>query len=138
MLRDGTHTTNYFDTLILVSPDTKALAGKVPAKADSVAGIQYRLIAGAPYTMTSDEVIFAVHAERAGIRGEEREEARRAFFSRGQPCLRTSPLVRNHGWGVHSDAHGRVALVAIESPEYAAMSSSDELTKVAGMRSKRA
>lgn len=133
----GGHTTNYADTLILVSPDTKLKAAKVPASAESVAGRQYRMIADAPYGHTSDDVIFTVHADRAGIPEDERAAARAAFFSRGQACLRASPLVRSHGWGVHSDAHGRVALVAMESPHYFAMAANERLAKVEGMRSKR-
>lgn len=134
----GGHTTNYADTLILVSPDTKARAAKVPASAESVAGRQYRMIADAPYAHTSDDVIFTVHADRAGIPVDERAAARAEFFSRGQACLRASPLVRSHGWGVHSDAQGRVALMAMESAHYGAMAADARLAKVDGMRSKRA
>ncbi len=135
---DGVHTTNYADTLILVSPDTKVRAGKVPAAEDSVAGRQYAMIAGSPYAHTSDDVIFKVHADRAGIPEDERAAARADFFSRGQACLRASPLVKTHGWGVHSDAHGRVALVAMESAQYAGMAADTRLAKAEGMRSKRA
>lgn len=95
------------------------------------------MIAGAPYAHTSDDVIFTVHADRAGIPEDERAAARAEFFSRGQACLRASPLVKTHGWGVHSDGQGRVALVAVESPQYAAMASDTRLAKVEGMRSSR-
>jgi Family of unknown function (DUF6157) len=63
---------------------------------------------------------------------------RAVFFSKGQACLRASPLVKQYGWGVHHDAKGRVALIAAESPEYAALSASHRLTRVPGMRSSRA
>ena len=133
----ASHTTNYSNTLILVSPDTAASVAKVPSKADSIAGRQYRMLADAPYRHTSDDVIFAVHAERSGIAPEDRAEARRTFFSRGQACLRTSPLVRSHGWGVHADAKGRVALIAMESAAYRALAEDADVAKVNGMRSKR-
>lgn len=131
------HSTNYADTLILVSPDTRATAGRTPDKPGTVAAMQFAMISGAPYAHTSDDVIFTVHADRAGIPADERAAAREAFFSRGQACLRASPLVRSHGWGVHSDAEGRVALLAMDSPEYAAMLEVPRIDKVAGMRSAR-
>ena len=131
------HTTDYAETLILVSPDTNATEAKAPANANSVAGRQYRMMAHAPYAYTSDDVIFTVHADRHGVAPEQRAEARRQFFSRGQGCLRTSPLVRTHGWGVHSDRNCRVALVAMESGEYRALAEDGRVAKVAGMRSKR-
>ncbi len=130
-------TTNYTDMLILVSPDTRAETARIPERPGTIAVMQFEMIAGAPYRYTSDDVIFTVHAERAGIPPEQRDEARAAFFSRGQACLRTSPLVRGYGWGIHSDRQGRVTLVARESPEYAAMAASPDVAKVAGMRSKR-
>jgi len=94
------HTTNYVDTLILVSPDTKAMAARVPDKPGTVADLQYRMIAGAPHRLTSDDVIFSGYAARAGIAEPDRPRARAEFFSRGQACLRSSPLVRSHGWGI--------------------------------------
>lgn len=132
------HTTNYANTFIAVSPDTVATAGRVPEKAGSVAALQWAMIHAAPYTYTSDDVIFAVHAERKEIAEADRAAARAAFFSKGQPCLRSSPLVKTHGWGVHHDDKGRVALVGRDSAAYAAMSARQDLTIVAGMRSKRA
>lgn len=131
------HTTNYFDTLILVSPDTKAKASRVPDKPGTIADLQYRMIAGAPYRHTSDDVIFSIHAARAGIVESDRPRARAEFFSRGQACLRSSALVRSHGWGIHSDRVGRVALLAMDSSEYAAMAASAGIKNVAGMRAAR-
>ena len=132
------HTTNYFDTLILVSPDTRATAARASDKPGSIADLQYRMMAEAPYRHTSDDVIFSVHAARAGVAEPDRPHAGAEFFSRGQACLRSSPLVRSHGWGVHADADGRVALIAMESPQYAALAASPDVRKVAGMRAARA
>ena len=63
------HTTNYFDTFIEVSEDTKAMSGTIPSsKGDkkSIAQMHYELIAKHPYKYTSDDVLFRVFAERCG------------------------------------------------------------------------
>lgn len=78
----------------------------------------YRMIAEHPYRFTSDDVIFGVWADRRDIPEAERAAAREAFFAKGQACLRASDLGKRYGWGVHSDAEGRVALVGVETPEY--------------------
>ena len=132
------HTTNYHETLITVSPDTKAQAGTVPVKQGSIAQLQYALVSANPYVLTSDDVLFEVHARRNGIPDAERAEARAAFFSKGQACLRASPLVKQFGWGVHHDAEGRIALVGVESEDYRALSERADVKSVPGMRSKRA
>jgi hypothetical protein len=132
------HSTNYRETFIAVSPDSTVERAKVPDKAGSVAQLQWRMISADPYRFTSDDVLFAVHAERNGIPPAEHSAAARAsFFSRGQPCLRSSPLVKSHGWGIHHDAEGRVAVFAVESPDYAELVERDDVTVVAGMRGKR-
>jgi hypothetical protein len=76
------------------------------------------MIATAPYKHTSDDVIFTVWADRRDVPAADREAARAEFFSKGQACLRASDLGKRYGWGVHSDAEGRVALVGVGTPEY--------------------
>lgn len=131
------HSTNYRNTLILVSEDCPVSAGKAPDKAGTVVEMQYRMIAESPYALTSDDVVFGVYADRQSIPQNERGEARRAFFSKGQPCLRASPLVKSNGWGVHSDEQGRVALVAMEDPRYAALADDPSVIVLKGMRNSR-
>ena len=116
----GMHTTNYFDTFIAVAEDSSAAAASIPPPraTPSVAELTHRMIADNPYVYTSDDVIFGVWAERRGIAPSEMDAARATFFSKGQPCLRSSDLGKRYGWGVHSDAEGRVALVALGSAEY--------------------
>lgn len=132
------HTTNYHETFITVSPDTTAEAGTVPVKEGSIAQLQYALVSARPYAMTSDDLLFAVHALRNGIAEADRAEARAAFFSKGQACLRASPLVKQFGWGVHHDAEGRIALVGVESEDYRALDERADVKSIPGMRSKRA
>ena len=131
------HSTNYCATFIAVSPDSDAATGKVPGKPGSVAWLQWRMVSDHPYRFTSDDVIFAVHAERNGIAEPDRPAARAAFFAKGQPCLRSSPLVKTHGWGIHHDAQGRVALFAVDSSRYAELLDCGDPTVVVGIRSKR-
>ncbi|AKU92597.1 DUF6157 family protein [Vulgatibacter incomptus] len=120
-------TTNYVDTFIAIAPDSAADRGIAPREAEnpSIALRTYRMIRENPYRYTSDDVIFTVYADRNGIRQQDREEARRAFFSKGQACLRASDLGKRYGWGVHSDGTGCVALYGVESAEYAAFVSGE-------------
>jgi hypothetical protein len=134
------HTTNYVDTFIEVADDAPLGHGEEPpTKADpTIAQLHYELIAANPYTLTSDDVVFETYARRAGVSEEEREAARATFFAKGQPCLRSSPLGKRYGWGVHSDAEGRVALYPRESAEYARLAADPALAHTKAMRSRRA
>lgn len=126
------HSTNYIDTLITVSPDCPVAAGTVPAKPGTVAERQFTLLRAAPYAMTSDELLLALENDRKG------PVTAAAFFARPQACLRASPLVKKQGYGLHHDASGRVALVPMESPDYARLLSDPAVTKRPGMRNARA
>ena len=126
------HTTNYTHTFIAVAPDCPATVAEVPPEraTPSAARIQYEMLVDAPYEHTSDDV---VHTSQGARRGIDRE----TFFAKGQACLRASPLVKRYGWGLHHDAEGRVALVPVESSEYAAFVTDEGLAQKAGMRSSR-
>jgi hypothetical protein len=132
------HTTNYYDTLILPSPDTTATAAQTPAKPDTVAGMTYQRLADSPYAFTSDDIIFGVQADRHDIPEGERGPARMEYFSRGQACLRSSPLVKTMGWALHHNGQGRVALVDPASEAFDRLMADDNVTKRPGLRSRRA
>lgn len=132
------HTTNYRATFIAVAPDCPAEKGTVPPKPGTVAAMQYERLTAAPYTMTSDDLLFGIFADRKGIPEAKRAAARTAFFSSGQPCLRSSPLVKTYGWGVHHDGQERVAIYGVDSADYAAFCEDEAIAVVAGMRSRRA
>ncbi|OJU73629.1 MAG: hypothetical protein BGO09_05825 [Bacteroidetes bacterium 47-18] len=134
------HTTNYFNTLITVSEDCKYLQGTIPVDKPgkkTIAGYQYEQIAGHPFAYTSDDVLFDVYADRNDIPTGERKEERSRFFSKGQPCMRTSPLAKTYGWGIYSNAQGRVKLVDSASDEYRRLLQDDTVKKVPAMRSSR-
>lgn len=135
-----THSTNYVDTFIEVSEDTKVSQGTVPSsKADrkTVAEMQYELIANHPYAYTSDDVLFQIYAQRNDLAESEYEVARKQFFSKGQPCFRASPLSKSYGFGVHHDKEGKIALYGMESPEYETFLSDETIKKVRAMRSSK-
>ncbi|WP_300266647.1 DUF6157 family protein [Microbacterium sp.] len=133
------HTANYQGTFIEVSEDCPIDHGAEPPIAEnlSIAALHYRLIAERPYGRTSDDVIFETHALRKGIDPGD-AAARAEFFSKGQPCLRSSPLGKRYGWGTHHDAEGRVALVPRDSEQYAALAADPTLAHTRAMRSSRA
>jgi hypothetical protein len=79
-----------------------------------------------------------VHATRRNIDAADRAEAREAFFAKDQACLRSSPLGKRYGWGIHHDSDGRVALVPLGSPECDALAGDPAVEQRRAMRSKRA
>ena len=129
--------TNYRDTLIVPAPDCPVSVGTVPPKPDSVAGLQHAMLAGAPYGLTSDELLFAVHARRQGVSDAALDAERAAFLAVPRACLRASPLVKRYGWGLHHDANGRVALVGPETARFRALADDPAIRTGAGMRTRR-
>ncbi|MFZ1659266.1 MAG: DUF6157 family protein [Flavobacteriales bacterium] len=136
-----THTTNYLNTFIEIAEDCPVSTGEVPpTKGDqkSVANMQYEQVAKSPYKFTSDDVLFQVFTDKNALTKSEQAKARAAFFSKGQPCFRASPLTKRYGFGVHSDSKGRIALYGAETAEYAKFVKDKSVDKVKAMRSKRA
>lgn len=134
------HTTNYRNTLIEVAEDSPVLCGTTPpTKGDSrsVANIQFDLVSKHPYQYTSDDVVFQTFAVKNDLIENELETARAQFFAKGQPCLRCSPLTKRYGWGVHSNAEGKIALFGVESEEYEQLLNDPAVEKVKAMRSAR-
>jgi hypothetical protein len=117
---------SYTDAFIQVAPDCPATTGEIPAtkgEKQTVAVIQYELLSRHPYRFTQEELYFEVHVRRQGIAPAEVARRRAAIwqelFGKPQACLRTSPLPKRYGWGVHYDQAGRIAIWAVDSPEYA-------------------
>lgn len=133
--------TIYTATFIAVAEDCPAAGPEEPpvsAKGPTVASLQYELISQRPYELTSDDVLFEVYATRQGIPEGDREAARAAFFAKDQACLRSSPLGKRYGWGIHHDSDGRVALVPLGSDDYESFVGDASLKQLKAMRSKRA
>jgi hypothetical protein len=132
------HTTNYFNAFILTADDCPAVVAEVPPRkaVRTVADISYEMLSSNPYKYTSDDVLFHLYALKNGILESDFEAERERFFSKGQPCLRSSPLGKRYGWGVHFNAEGKVALFAVESDEYKKFSVDDTLKIIKAMKSK--
>jgi hypothetical protein len=137
-----THTTNYTNTFIEVAEDCPVGSAEIPPKKSeerTAAVIQFEMVYDNPYKFTSDDVVFQVFAEKNNIKNKTQLTAEREkFYSKGQPCLRSSPLTKRYGWGVHNNAEGKVAIFAVESSEYKKFSKDKSLAHTKAMRSKRA
>ncbi len=131
------YSTNHSNTLICPAEDCRAVA-KVPDKPESVAALQYELLVESPYEMTSDDVLSTVAAKRKGIDPEGIDSFRAEYFSKGQPCFRASPLTKAHGWAIHSDKDGYIALLSPNGPQFSELRQDEKVQKVNAMRSKRA
>lgn len=133
------HSTNYFNTLIEIADDCPATHGEVPPLKGrkTVANLQFEMLHGHPYQYTSDDVLFAVFAERNQIPEEDLAEQRALFFAKGQPCFRASPLTKRYGWGVHSNDAGKIALFGVETEAYQDIAANNAINKKKAMRSSR-
>jgi hypothetical protein len=134
-------TTNYYSTFIEIAEDCPVNKAEIPpqkSEEKTAAAIQFEMLSSNPYKYTSDDVLFEVYAIKNKINAKQKAAEREAFFSKGQPCFRSSPLTKRYGWGVHSDNEGRIAIFAVESPEYKKLSKDKTLSHVKAMRSKRA
>ncbi len=135
-----THTTNYENTFIAVADDTPVMEGQVPPIKENtrtVANIQFELISKNPYRFTSDDILFEVFAEKQDLTESELEEARKQFFSKGQACMRASPLTKRYGWGIHHNAEGKIALYPLGSDGYNQLCEDENLKVVKAMKSNK-
>lgn len=135
-----THTTNYQNTFIEIADDCPvSAAAQPPLKSPkTIAQLQYEMISAKSYKYTSDDLIFAAYCFKNDITESEKNDARLQFFSKGQACLRSSPLAKRYGFGIHHDADGKVAIYPVESSEYQDFINDGSVKKVKAMRSKKA
>lgn len=134
------HTTNYHNTFIEVAEDFPLTNGEIPplkGENKTIANIEFEMVSKNPYKYSSDDVLFQVFADKNDLTKSDYKNAREAFFSKGQACLRASPLTKRYGWGIHNDENGKIALYGMETPEYVKYSKDENLKVVKGMRSSR-
>jgi hypothetical protein len=131
------HSTNYFDTFIEVSEDTKVNCGTKPPAKDkkTIAEMQYKLIAENPYKYTSDDLFFLVFADKNDLDKTAYKQAREQFFAKGQPCFRASPLTKIYGFGIHSGSNEKIALYGMETEEYQKFLTDTKIRKLKAMKS---
>jgi len=134
------HTTNYSNTFIEIAEDCPVQSAEIPQQKDdekTVAVIQFETIYDNPYKFTSDDVIFKVFTIKNKLTGLRIKTERDEFFSKGQPCLRSSPLAKRYGWGIHHNSEGMVAIYAAGSDEYNRLAKDKSLVHIKAMRSKK-
>ncbi len=133
------HSTNYTNTFIQVADDCPIDNAQAPPLKGkrTIPTIQHDLIGNNPYRYTSDDVLFEVFAERNDVPETEYESERIKLFSKGQACLRSSPLAKRYGWGFHFDDKSRVALFGVESDEYQKLLDDKSLKHIKAMRSSK-
>ena len=129
---------NYYDTLIEVADDCPATEAQVPQTRggkETKAVVEYELLVKHPYTYTEEDIAFAVYALLHDIPKAGRPNERQKFLSKGHPHLRVSPLAKRYGWGIHNNADGKIALIAVESPAYKQLLDDPGTTKIKAFRS---
>ena len=135
-----TNTTNYTNTLIEIAEDSPVSVSVIPVvKNDkkTIANYQFEKLSKHPLKYTSDELLFEIFAERNDISPSELEEEKHKFFSKGQACLRTSPLAKKNGFGIFHNQDSKIKLIPVESEEYQQLLKDDSVKKVKAMKSKR-
>jgi hypothetical protein len=132
---------NYYGTLIEIADDCPAIRGQVPPARGgkkTKAVVEYELLVKHPYTYTEEDIAFEVYAVLHDIPKASWPKEREEFLSKGHPHLRVSALAKRYGWGIHNNAEGKIALVAVESPEYKRLMKDLRTAKIKAFRSKRA
>ena len=118
---------NYRNTFIAISPDCPAKTGAPPPASGAkktIARIEYEPAAKTPYTLTQEELIFRVQAEKRGITGADLKKRKKdlwdELFGKPHACLRASSLPKKYGRQIHFDENGKLALVSAGSEGSAA------------------
>ena len=99
--------------------------------------VEYELLAENPYTYTEEDIAFGVYAALHDIAKASQPAERKKFLSKGHPHLRVSALAKRYGWGIHNNAEGKIALIAVESPEYKQLLDDPQTVKIKAFRSTR-
>ncbi len=132
---------NYYNTLIEIAEDSPATKAEVPKpkggkKTKPV--IEYEMIANHPYKYTEEDIAFETYAVLHNIPKAIWPKERQTFLSKGHPHLRVSALAKRYGWGIHNNAEGKVALIAVNSLKYKKLMKDPRTTKIKAFRSESA
>ena len=132
---------NYYNTLIEIAEDSPATKAEVPKpkggkKTKPV--IEYEMIANHPYEYTEEDIAFETYAVLHNIPKAIWPKERQTFLSKGHPHLRVSALAKRYGWGIHNNAEGKVALIAVNSLKYKKLMKDPRTTKIKAFRSESA
>lgn len=140
----GMESDSYIRTFVRVSPDCPVTTSEIPLPKNGQKTahlLQYELLTSAPYTYNHESLIYAVYVIRQGLSQDvidrDGEKIWTELFSKGHPCLRASALIKRYGFGAHYNEAGKIALYAMESPEYQSLSTDKDIKQLAGMKTKR-
>ncbi|MDV6329582.1 DUF6157 family protein [Asticcacaulis sp. 201] len=128
------------NTFIRIADDSQAVMGLIPKIKDgkpSVARMHYDLLSEHPYEYDLDAFNFEIWCRRNNIPDQDRDQHRDAFFSKGHPCMRASPLTKTHGFGAHYNGSGKIAIYPVDSKAYQKLLNDPENKVEMAMRSKR-
>jgi hypothetical protein len=132
---------NYYDTLIEVADDCPVTEAQVPqtrGAKKTKAVVEYELLVERPYKYTEEDIAFETYAVLHDIPKAIWSRERKKFLSKGHPHLRVSALAKRYGWGIHNNAEGKIALIAVESRVYKQLLNDPRTTKIKAFRSRRA
>lgn len=99
--------------------------------------MQYEKLIQQPYSVTSDDLIFQLFVIKNELTESESALEREQFFSKGRPCLRTSPLTKRYGFGIHFNIRGEIAIYGLETDEYNRFIKDVSINKVKAMRNSK-
>jgi len=133
---------SYLNTFIKVADDCPVEKSQIPvAKMGQQPAhlIQYDLLVNSPYTYDHRELIYEVFIRHKEIdcRQTDPETIKKALFSKGQPCLRASALMKRYGFGAHYNEVGKIALYPVESPEYQSFLTAPSIQVIPAMRNQK-
>lgn len=129
------------NSFVRIADDSPVQQGVVPklreGQEPSVARRHYDLLIEHPYEYDIDSFNFEIWCQRNHIDEADRDSHREAFFSKGHPCMRASPLTKTHGWGAHYNRAGKIAIYPADSVAYQKLLNDPENTVEMAMRSAR-
>lgn len=134
---------NYYATFISVADDCPVEAGEEPPARGgraTAAQVHLHLARDEAGAHTQERILYRTHLNAKGLDATEHPEGSptwQAFFSKGQPCLRSSALAKRYGWGFHFDDAGRVTAVPLGSEAYERFAADPTLRQLKAMRSSR-
>jgi hypothetical protein len=74
----------------------------------TIARVSYEVLIENPYKYTEREFYYEVHVVRRNM----------SHLKHDKYNIKRLLLVKDYGWGIHRNEHGKIALVAMESPRY--------------------
>ena len=112
---------SHHEELIEVAEDCPVDHAEAPPDGDlkSVARIGYEILVENPYKFTEREFFHELHVVR-----RKRSDLKIESYK-----IKRSLIVKVHGWGIHRDQDGKLALVALESDRYRELQESIKTTK---------